>query len=129
MSFKLQKLERSLSLSENTTTKKVKPYPFQGTLDVNGAKVSIEIQYLSTQGFLANLKNQMAVVGQHYQVNFELPVLNNLILSPVRAIKTYDRVVDPKLHLVERLAEFHFQGLTEESTQHIVAFLNAIGQK
>jgi hypothetical protein len=110
--------------------KKIRPYPIEAQLEFAGAKHSVEIVYLTSKGCIALLKSaSMIFVGKYYHVIFEIPVLREWINTQVRAMKTYDRSVDPKNHVVERLAEFRFQTLTEEQGKHIAAFTDAIGQR
>ena len=47
----------------------------------------------------------------------------------VRVIKTYDRFVNPMRHHVERMAELHFELLSDDHKENILSFLAAIGQK
>lgn len=113
-----------------TIVKKVKAYPFDANFDVNGVKKPIEVIYLTPTGFLARLKGpSMVFVGEHYQTVFELPVAHTYVNAQVRVIKTYDRSVDPKAKLVERMAEVHFEALSEDHRKNILSFLSAIGQK
>jgi hypothetical protein len=109
--------------------KKIAAYPFAVTVELNAVKKNLEVIHLTPMGFLAKLKGTIVHVGQHYKSDFELPVLHDLITSQVRVMKTYDRSLDPKQHLVERMAEFQFETLTSEGKKSIVAFLSAIGQK
>jgi len=109
--------------------KKVKPYPFEGTLEINAQKTPIEVMYLNTKGAIIRLKKQILHVGEYYQVAFEIPVSHVFINTQVRVLKTYDKALDIKEKTVERLAELHFQELTKEHRSRIVVFMNTIGQK
>jgi hypothetical protein len=109
--------------------KKVQPYPIAGTLELNAIKRNVEVVHLTAEGFIAQMVNGMVSVGEYYQVVFELPVSHNFVNSSVRVIKTYDRSVDPKKGTVDRMAEFHFKGLTDGHRQYILAFLSTIGQQ
>ena len=102
---------------------KARAYPMDATLEQNGQKIQIQVVRLTKAGLIAKIKVQLVQVGHHYQIQFELPVLHHSIQTPVRVFKTYDKSVDPKLHKVERMAEFHFTKLTEEQTKNISAFL------
>lgn len=115
--------------AERLVKKKVRPYPFEGTLEVNAAKRGIEVVHLTTGGFIAKMKAGMVFVGEHYQVVIELPVSHNFVNTPVRVMKTYDKSVDAKKHIVDRMAEFHFENLTDDHRKYILTFLTAIGQK
>lgn len=109
--------------------KKVRPYPIEATLEQNAIKKTVEVVHLAPTGLIASLHKQMVHVGDHHVITFELPVLKQFIHTPVRVLKTYDKAVNPKEHLVERMAEFHFEKLTDEHKAHIVSFLTAIGQR
>ena len=109
--------------------KKVRPYPFEGSVELNTVKRGVEVMHITTGGFIARLKNGLVSVGERYQAVLEMPVFHNFVNTPVRVIKTYDRAVDPKKHRVDRMAEFHFENLTDDHRQYIVTFLTAIGQK
>lgn len=108
--------------------KKVRPYPIEATLDPSGQKRQVEIIHLNTLGVIVRLKASMLFVGEYYQMYFEIPVTRESINVQTRVLKTYDKSVDPKAGLVERLAELHFQGLTSEHKSRIVAFMASIGQ-
>lgn len=68
---------------------------------------------------------KILVVGNIHQAIFDLPVSHDLIDNPVRVIKTYDRSLDGT---VQRLAEVHFESLSEAKKKHIYSFLRAIRQ-
>lgn len=108
--------------------KKVRPYPIEAVLDMNGQKKPVEVIYVTAMGCIVRLKAQMVTVGEYYQVVFELPVLKEFINTQVRVLKTYDKAIDPKEKKVERLSELHFQALSKEHKSRIVAFIQAIGQ-
>jgi hypothetical protein len=109
--------------------RKVRAYPIEATLEVNAEKKPIEVVFLAPAGLIAVLHTLFVQVGDHCTISFELPVLNRFVTTPVRVLKTYDKAVNPKEHIVERMAEFHFQKLTDEHKAHILSFLSAIGQK
>ncbi|MGE0526167.1 MAG: hypothetical protein AB7G93_17710 [Bdellovibrionales bacterium] len=108
--------------------KKIKPYPIEAVLEANALKKTVEIMYLTAQGAVVRLGTQMVFVGEYYQTQFQIPVMRESIRSQCRIIRTFDRAVDPKNGVVERLAEFHFQNLTPEHKERIVSFTKAIGQ-
>jgi hypothetical protein len=108
--------------------KKVKPYPFDATLEVNAQKMSVEVIFVNDKGVIVRLKNQIVHVGSYYQIVFELPVSREIVSTQVRILKTYDKTLDIKEKTVERLAEMHFQDLTKEHRTRIKAFTAAIGQ-
>jgi hypothetical protein len=113
-----------------TVKKKIRPYPFDADLDVNGAKKPVEIIYISAAGFLARLKaTAMVFVGEYYHTAFELPVMGTFVNVQVRVIKTYDKSIDPKSKKVERMAELHFETLSDEHKKNILNFMATIGQK
>lgn len=109
--------------------KRVRPYPFDGSVEVNAVKKPLEIMHLTQNGFIARLKQGLVFVGEYYQAILELPVSHNFVNNKVRVIKTYDRAVDPKKGLVDRMAEFHFEALSDQHKKYILEFLAAIGQK
>ena len=109
--------------------KKVRPYPFMATLDPAGVKKPIEVLLVDKIGLMAKVNAQILHVGTYYQIEFELPALRQSVLAQVRVLKTYDKAINPKEHVVERIAEFHFSKLSDEHKSHIVAFMKAIGQK
>lgn len=110
--------------------KKVRPYPFEGELEVNAQKTQIEIIYMTTSGVIARLKTPVILsVGEYRQITFSIPVSQYQVMTQTRVIKTYDRAVDPKTRTVERMVEVHFESLTSEQKKNILSFLGAIGQK
>lgn len=110
--------------------KKVRPYPFDGELEVNAQKTQIEIIYMTTSGVIARLKTPVILkVGEYRQIAFTIPVSQHQVSTRVRVIKTYDRSVDPKKLAVERMVEVHFEALATEQKKNILSFLGAIGQK
>lgn len=108
--------------------KKVKPYPFPGQLMMGPQKSAIEVVYIGQIGLIAKLSNQILHVGAYHEIAFDLPVSHEHFELKVRVLKTYDKSTDPKQVKVERMAEFHFQGLTQEQQKSIVAFITTIGQ-
>ncbi len=108
--------------------KKIKPYPFEGTLEINGQKTPIDVIFINRKGMIIRLKKQILHVGAFYQVAFEIPVSHEFINVRVRVLKTYDMTIDIKEKCVDRLAELHFQQLTKEYLARINAFTAAIGQ-
>ncbi len=108
---------------------KVKPYPFEATLEQNAIKTRVEVIFVSQKGAIIRLANQIVHVGKFYQVTFEIPVSREIISTQVRILKTYDKVLDIKGKGVERLAELHFQDLTNEHRSRINAFTAAVGQE
>lgn len=97
---------------------------------MNGAKKPIEVIFLTSDGFIAKLKtNSMLTVGEYYQTVFELPAMQTYVNAQVRVIKTYDRSIDPKAKIVERMAELRFGTLNPDHKKNILSFLSAIGQK
>jgi hypothetical protein len=115
--------------SAKVPAKRIKPYPFEGLLEHNGAKLPVAVLHVATEGVIVKLSTQFVKVGEHCQLVFELPVLQKFVNSAVRVLKTYDKAVNLKEHHVERLAEFHFEKLSEEYQGYIQSFLRAITQK
>ena len=116
---------------EQIQKRKVKAYPFVGTVLIGATPTSLpmEIIYVSEQGLIACVKKQILQVGAYCQVQFEVPVLNDFVLAQARVLKTYDKALDGKGHLVQRMVEFHYINLSEEHRNRIVSFVTAIGQK
>lgn len=108
--------------------KKVRPYPFPGELVMGAQKSAVDVVYIGQIGLIAKLHNQILHVGAFHQIAFDLPVSHEHFDIKVRVLKTYDKSTDPKQVKVERMAELHFQGLTQEQQKSIVAFITAIGQ-
>lgn len=65
--------------SAKVVKKKVRPYPFEANLEMDGQKKPVEVVYVSSLGCIVRLKTQMVTVGQYYQIVFELPVLKEFI--------------------------------------------------
>lgn len=108
--------------------RKVKPYPIAGVLDKGGQKFELEIILLTPKGLIGKLKSGMCFVGVHYQCQFELPVSRIGVNTEVKVWKTYDKSLDPKQGLVERMVEVLFVKLNKTDKQNISSFLSAIGQ-
>lgn len=108
--------------------KKVAPYPIEANLEAEGVKKPVDVIYVAPKGCIVRLKGPMVFVGEYYQVAFELPVLKEFINTQVRVLKTYDKAIDPKEKKVDRIAELHFQGLSDEHRKRILSFNTAIGQ-
>ena len=117
-----------MSAAKKETVKKVKPYPITATLELNSLKRDVEIIYVTTLGAVIRVVNGMVFVGEYYQLAFQIPVTRESIVTQVRVLKTYDKVLSPEAKAVERGAELHFQALTPEHKSRIVAFIKAIGQ-
>jgi hypothetical protein len=107
--------------------KKVKPFPFEGRLMIGAAQKPVEILALAKEGLIAKIENIIVHVGEFYQIQFELPVLEKSVNTQVRVLKTYDKALDVKAKTVERMAEFRFLNLSEDHKNHIYSFLMAIG--
>lgn len=111
-----------------TIIKKVSPYPIEALVDIAGQKKPIQILKLTPDGAIARTDKILLKVGEFYSISFELPVQKTAVATRVRIVKTYDKSINPKEKLIERMAELHFEGLAHEIRGQIVAFLNAIGQ-
>lgn len=108
---------------------KVKAYPLDGTLEINGVKKPLQIMLLNQQGLVAKVDQALVYVGERYQIQIQLPVSRFPVVSKVRVIKTYDKAVDPKVKTIDRMAEFHFEEIPKEYMNRITAFLSEIGQE
>ena len=110
--------------------KKVRPYPFEAALEANTIKKPVDVIFLDPKGLILSLRaGHFVSVGEYYTVIFELPVMKQFVNTQVRVFKTYDKAVDLKKHGVERLAELHFEKLTDEHRIRIASFIRAIGQR
>lgn len=109
--------------------KNVKPYPFDAMLELNAQKTPVEVVFVSAKGAIVRLKTQILHVGKYYQMTFVIPVSHQPINAKIRVLKTYDKTLDLKEKTVDRLAELHFQDLTNEQRSRINAFTAAIGQE
>jgi hypothetical protein len=108
----------------------IRPYPIPSQLESGGVKVPVEIVRLNLLGAIIKLHEKIVHVGEHYNLEFQLPVLHaQVVVAATRVLKTYDKALNPKEHKVERMAELHFQKLTEEQREHILTFIRTIGQK
>jgi hypothetical protein len=116
-------------VSQSAVTKKVKPYPFEASLEGEGAKHSVDVVMLTSLGMIARIRQHVLYVGRVYQCVFELPALGRFVNAQVKVMKTYDRAMDVKVKTIDRMAEFHFLNLSGEHKNLIQAFTQAIGQK
>jgi hypothetical protein len=108
--------------------KKIKPYPFEGRITTPGGLKPFEVLMLSKDGVIARVNTLMLHVGDHYQIQFELPVLGRSVFTQVRIMKTYDKALDDRARKVERMAEFRFEKLSDDHKNYITSFLTAVGQ-
>lgn len=114
---------------EPVRKKRVQPYPFPGELETNGVKKQVHVAHVTPLGFLARLgPGVMVFVGEYYHVVMELPN-HTYVNTEARVVKTYDRSLDPRAIKVERMAEFHFETLSEDHRKNILSFMAVIGQK
>ena len=112
--------------TEKVIVQKVKPYPFEASLEQEGKKISGDILKLTLKGFIMDMKRSLVMVGQEYLVVFEVPVLREYIRCKCKVIKTYDQSMEGVG--TQRRSEMHFLGLDEEYQGRIKKFLSAIGQ-
>ena len=108
--------------------KKVKPYPFDATIDQAGQKKVMEVLFISQTGLIARLNKVFVKPGEHYPIQFEFPVIGHSIFTTVQVLKTYDKALSIKDLTVERMAEFHFDKLNDDHKEYLFSFLTAIGQ-
>jgi hypothetical protein len=108
--------------------KKIKPYPFEGMIDYAGQKKPISVLFVNKEGLIANVTGVFVRVGEHYKLQFEVPVIARSVLTDARVMKTYDRALDAKGSKVERMAEFRFAKLSEDHKEYISTFIATIGQ-
>lgn len=115
-------------MADDNPKKKNSPYPFPGTLELQGKKEAIEIMLLAENGLMANVLG-LLFVGKHYQLTFQIPGLPNPVSTEAQVVKTTDRSIDPKTRAVIRLAEIHFINLSAQAKNSIASFLAAVGQR
>lgn len=92
-------------------------------------KKTFEVMLLNLTGIIGRMDKVLVHVGEHYTVEFDLPVQNKTVVVRVRVIRTYDKVIDPHAKIVERMAEFHFENLDPQNKSRIEGFLTAIKQE
>lgn len=132
--------------------KKVRPYPILATLTLNGQPFQAKILKLVEIGFLCEADSHVFRVAEGGQVQFEIPVLGDVVMSKVRVVKTHDQVSlvpvnesgkvenssgasvgstelsDKVEKKVRRIIEFHFIELNDQSKTAITVFLKKIKQ-
>lgn len=119
-----------MSRTSQVMVKKVSPFPIEATLEIGGQQVPALIKKMNNLGVIAHLGQAIVRAGHEGQIKFQIPVLKASIQSKVKVIKTYDQLREPTQdnpHRLERLAEFHFLDLTEDSKNVISQFLKKIG--
>ncbi|MCB0415778.1 MAG: hypothetical protein KDD50_15680 [Bdellovibrionales bacterium] len=109
--------------------KKVQPYPIEALISSGTGSIKINIVKLTLTGYLADVGSSLFKVGESFNIQFVIPVLNKTIISPVKIIKTYDSwgasLPDQK---VTHIVEMHFLSLPESHKEAIRRFLIAIKQ-
>lgn len=117
---------------ENVIHKKIKPYPIKVTMQ-NSAKENetfeSQIIRLTTAGFQLNLGQTRLLIGESYQVHFQIPLYDTVIKESVKVIKTYTTFKDNQIGEKIYLAELHFLQLDPKSKMDIDRFEKAIKQK
>src|SRR5437868_3593803 len=74
--------------------KKVTPYPFPAQLTGGSPQpIPVAILQLRVNGFLADAKNAVFVVGKELTVAFTLPASTTHLTAGVKVMKTHDRFV------------------------------------
>lgn len=106
--------------------KKVRPYPIPAQI-IGTPPLQAEILKLAKSGLIADMKTHLLKVGDHYTVQFEIPVSRHNITTAIRVVKTYDRLL-PGSSEVQHLCEFHFEKLGDSDWKYIYSFLKAIRQ-
>ena len=110
-----------------TNVKQVKPYPLEGELTKDTAKITLSIMRVGIKGLVAHVLSGICQVGVHYECQFTLPTALLAVHAHTQVYKTYDGV-DPKTHKPERIVELLFVKLPEEEQKKIRTFLTSIGQ-
>lgn len=129
---------------EEVVVKKVQPYPIKCRFEADGKLFFGNIVKLTTHGFIVELNDIFVSVQQKFLVEFDTPVLGDLISGSVQVVKTYDQYrntqnipydekgepieVDAGSSVAVRIAEFHFKDLMSLQKEKIKKFLVAIGQ-
>lgn len=109
--------------------KKVRAYPIAATMEFKSIKKQIQIMKLATVGAWTSLGNTVVQVGVVYNLDFELPVSHDQVITPAKALRTMDRVHERDgAKAIERLAEFQFIKPTADTLEKIRRFLAAINQ-
>jgi hypothetical protein len=108
--------------------KPARAYPFDGLLEIAGAKKPITVLFVNKDGLIARLDSMFVHVGEHYKIQFELPITERTVFTEVRVMKTYDRALDAKVSKVERMAEFRFEKLIDDHRSYLSTFMTTIGQ-
>ena len=116
------------STAKKQPVKKVRPYPLEATLKIEGGFKPGDVLVFSTTGVIARVAGLLLKVGQHVEFSAELPVMHRWVRNPVVVVKTFDRA-NPAGGPPERLAELHFEHLDPEHAKAIERFTRAIGQK
>lgn len=120
--------------SGKTFIKKVSPYPIMATLTKSDAPTpfKINIVKMTNIGFLAKVDtSHFYQVGEKYEANFSLPVLEYNIHTTIKVIKTYDAIESivgtekVKMYTVE----MHFWQINGADRKVIEQYLNKIGQE
>lgn len=119
-----------MSDAKQSVRKKVRPYPFPATLETTPpVKKTFEVVLLNLKGLIGRMDKTLVHVGEHYTVEFDLPAQHKSIVTKVRVMRTYDKVMNVHEKTVDRMAEFHFENLESQNKSRIEGFLAAIKQE
>jgi hypothetical protein len=114
---------------QGTIKKKVSPYPFEGSLEVEGKRFTIHVRRLTLKGIIADVGANVVKVGDEYKAVFALPVLKSVIVAQVKIMKIFDQFRDQTIKGgIDHMAECRFLAIGENSKECISKFLTAIKQ-
>ena len=77
---------------QQVQVKKVSPYPFEGQLDFDGKKVSLQVDMINQKGFIAHIGKELLKAGKEGTITLQLPVHGTWVIGKVKIMKTYDRM-------------------------------------
>lgn len=105
----------------------------QGGSGVAGGPASKELNgqilKLTPIGFWLHCEGYFFVVGEEWEVHFELPASHLAFVEGVKVVKTIDRFDDKNPKIKHKMTEMHFTLLPEDKEKAIKDFTNRIGQK
>lgn len=111
---------------------KVAPYPIECRFETKNATFVESIVKLTDVGFLAALSTVIVKVHQIFIIEFEIPVLKDVIFAQAQIVKTYDKYTGEMPGQTKgtavRIAECHFKSLSPSAKRKINKFLVAIKQ-
>jgi len=106
---------------QNSKVKKVKAFPIPAKMTVGASPESVsgQILKLNARGFLIEANVPAWKTGDKFTVQFQLPVLNNVLTETCVVVKMYTSTGS-------QVVEGHFQSITPGGEGHIMRFLASI---